>query len=79
MTSDPDILIIGAGMGGSALAYALKDSGLRVHVLERGGYLPREAANASVDEVFFRKRYRSVDIWTDQDGKAFNPGIHHQI
>ena len=36
MRSDPDILIVGAGMGGSALAYALKDTGLRIHVLERG-------------------------------------------
>jgi choline dehydrogenase-like flavoprotein len=79
MTTDPDILIIGAGMGGSALAFALKDSGLRVHVLERGGYLPREPENASVDEVFFRKRYRSVDVWKDADGKEFNPGIHYYV
>jgi choline dehydrogenase-like flavoprotein len=79
MTREPDILIVGAGMGGAALAYALKDSGLRVHVLERGGYLPREAENASVDAVFHQKRYRSVDVWTDGNGKPFNPGIHYYV
>jgi choline dehydrogenase-like flavoprotein len=79
MRSDPDILIVGAGMGGSALAYALKDTGLRIHVLERGGYLPREAENSSVEEVFHRKRYRSVDVWTDAKGQPFNPGIHYYV
>jgi choline dehydrogenase-like flavoprotein len=74
-----DILIIGAGMGGSALAFALKDSGLRVHVIERGDYLAREAENASVDAVFHRKRYRSVDVWTDERGQPFNPGIHYYV
>jgi len=79
MRSDPDILIVGAGMGGSALAYALKDTGLRIHVLERGGYLPREAQNSSVDAVFHQKRYRSVDVWTDEKGQPFNPGIHYYV
>jgi choline dehydrogenase-like flavoprotein len=78
-TREPDILIIGSGMGGSSLAYALKDSGLRVHVLERGDYLPREAENASVDAVFHQKRYRSVDTWTDEQGRPFNPGIHYYV
>ena len=76
---DPDILIIGSGMGGSALAFALKGTGLRVHVLERGGYLPREPQNASAQEVFFNKRYRSVDLWTDERGRGFNPGIHYYV
>ena len=49
-------------MGGAALAFALKDCGLRVLVIERGGYLAaREAENASVDAVFRQKRYRSVE------------------
>jgi choline dehydrogenase-like flavoprotein len=79
MPQEPDVLVIGSGMGGGALAYALKDCGLRVHVIERGGYLPREPANASVEAVFHRKRYRSLDIWTDEKGKPFNPGIHYYV
>ena len=79
MRSDPDILIVGAGMGGASLAYAMKDTCLRIHVLERGGYLPREPQNSSVEEVFHRKRYRSVDLWTDEAGNPFNPGIHYYV
>jgi choline dehydrogenase-like flavoprotein len=79
MPRDPDVLIIGAGMGGSALAYALKDTGLRIHLLERGGYLPREPENTSVDAVFHQKRYRSVESWTDHKGETFNPGIHYYV
>ncbi|WZZ37065.1 hypothetical protein YC2023_020466 [Brassica napus] len=31
----PDVIVVGAGVGGSALAYALAKDGLRVHVIER--------------------------------------------
>ena len=76
---EPDILIVGSGMGGGALAYGLKDCGLKVQVIERGTFLPREKENASVDEVFHKKRYRSVDVWTDGGGRRFNPGIHYYV
>ena len=76
---EPDILIVGSGMGGGALAYGLKDCGLKVQVIERGTFLPREKENASVDEVFHKKRYRSVDVWTDGGGEHFNPGIHYYV
>ncbi|KAL1210246.1 Squalene epoxidase 5 [Cardamine amara subsp. amara] len=33
--SDADVIIVGAGIGGSALAYALAKDGRRVHVIER--------------------------------------------
>ncbi len=75
----PDILIVGSGMGGATLAYGLKDCGLKVQVIERGSFLPREKENASVDEVFHKKRYRSVDVWTDGGGRRFNPGIHYYV
>ena len=35
-----DLIIIGTGAGGAALAYALKDSGMNVLLLERGDFLP---------------------------------------
>jgi choline dehydrogenase-like flavoprotein len=76
---DPDILIIGSGMGGSSLAHALRGSGLRVHILERGGYLPREDRNWSVEAVFHRKHYRSGETWRDQDNRAFSPNQHYFV
>ena len=41
-----DVLIIGSGMGGSSLAWALKGSGLDGLVVERGSFLPREPQNS---------------------------------
>ena len=52
---DLDIIVIGSGMGGASLAYAMRGSGLRVHVLERGDYLPREDRNWDVAAVFHDK------------------------
>ena len=40
-----DIVILGAGPGGGAAAYALKDSGADVLLVERGGFLPIEPAD----------------------------------
>jgi choline dehydrogenase-like flavoprotein len=42
-----DVVIVGTGIGGSTLAYALRGTSGSVLVLERGPYLPREAGNWS--------------------------------
>jgi heterodisulfide reductase subunit A-like polyferredoxin len=43
--NDYDIVIIGSGVGGGAVALQLAGSDARVLVLERGPALPREAQN----------------------------------
>src|SRR5436853_470586 len=50
MQHDYDILIIGTGMGGGTLAYALRNSGMRILLLERGDYLPHEPYIAELAE-----------------------------
>lgn len=52
-----DIAIIGAGAGGGTLAYALKDSGLKVLIIEQGDYIPQEEENESLDAAYGGKRY----------------------
>ena len=52
-----DLVIIGTGMGGGTLGWALKDSGLDVLLVERGQFLPREPENSQPDHVFLKKRY----------------------
>jgi choline dehydrogenase-like flavoprotein len=42
-----DLVIIGTGMGGGTLAYALRNSGRKILLLERGDYLPSEPENWS--------------------------------
>lgn len=74
-----DVVIVGSGMGGGTLAYALKDSGARILLLERGDFLPRERENWDVGEVFGKKRYRNAEQWYSDDGKAFHPGTYYYV
>ncbi len=77
---DCDIVIIGSGMGGATLANAIRDSGARVLVVERGDFLPREAANSSPAEVFQRNRYKNAEKWYDgTTGRPFGPGVHYYV
>ena len=74
-----DIIIVGSGAGGGTLARHLAASGKKILILERGGWLPREAENWSAEEVFVKNRYVSSDTWHDKDGKAFQPGVHYFV
>ena len=75
-----DIIIIGTGMGGGTLAYALRDSGARILLLERGDFLPREAQNWQVEAVFGANRYKPAEHWIDAaDGSGFKPGVHYFV
>ena len=69
-----DVVIIGSGVGGAAVAFTLADSGARILILERGERLPREAENWSAEAVFAEQRYRTTETWYDGGGKPFRPG-----
>lgn len=74
-----DVIIVGSGVGGGTLAYALKDSGASVLLVERGDFLRRERENWSPETVFEDHRYRTSETWTDGQGNAFNPGVHYYV
>lgn len=77
---DCDIAIIGSGMGGATSAFALRDTGRRVLVIERGDFLPREEQNWSATAVFAEKRYKNAEPWYDgRTGKPFLPGVHYWV
>ena len=78
MTS-ADIVIIGTGAGGGTLARALKGSGARVLILERGDFLPSEPENWSPQAVFAENRYKTTELWEDSRGRPFHPGIHYWV
>ena len=50
-----DVVIVGSGMGGGTLAWALRDSGAKVLLLERGGFLPSEPENWSAASRLWRE------------------------
>ncbi len=58
-----DVIIIGSGAGGGTLAHRLAPSGKKILILERGDWLPREARNWSVEDVFGVNRYVSPETW----------------
>ncbi|MCH4564342.1 GMC family oxidoreductase [Halomonas sp. EGI 63088] len=74
-----DVVIVGAGVGGGAMANRLANAGARVLVVERGNYLPREADNWSVKAVFHDKKYTTQELWRDKSGNAFNPSTFYFV
>jgi len=79
-TVQTDALIVGSGMGGGTLAYALRDSGLQVLIAERGQRLPREPKNSSPVEVYLKHRYQNADTWYNGiTGAPFKPGVYYYV
>lgn len=79
MADHYDVIIVGTGAGGGTLANVLASSGVRLLVLERGNFLPREMENWSPAPVFIDGRYISEDTWYDSDGHAFQPQVHYFV
>jgi choline dehydrogenase-like flavoprotein len=79
MTEHYDVIVVGSGAGGGTLAYALAPTGLKVLLLERGGWLPREAENWSPAAVWAQGHYHNSGKWTDQDGRQFSPKQHYYV
>jgi choline dehydrogenase-like flavoprotein len=79
MTDDYDVIIIGSGAGGGTLAHRLAPTGLKVLILERGGYLPREQENWDSAEVFGKERYVAKETWYDKYGEPFRPHAQYYV
>ncbi|MFL6044354.1 MAG: GMC oxidoreductase [Propionibacteriaceae bacterium] len=79
-TMAADVVIIGSGMGGGTLAWALKDTGLDVLIIERGQFLPREPENSQPDQMFIKKRYVTSKPWYNaHTGQPFQPGVYYWV
>lgn len=75
-----DLCIIGAGVGGGALAQALAPTGKRILLLNRLGSLPREARNWDPEALFTRDAYKADETWTDAStGAPFRPGMYYWL
>ena len=75
-----DLCIIGAGVGGGALAHALAPTGKRILLLNRLGSLPREAENWDPKKLFTEDRYKADERWTDDaTGDLFRPGMYYWL
>ncbi|MDE2297946.1 MAG: GMC family oxidoreductase [Burkholderiales bacterium] len=77
-TQTYDVVIVGSGVGGGAVALQLAGTGARVLILERGPVLPREPQNWDPEAVFVDLRYRSTETWTSGD-RRFRPGQYYYV
>jgi choline dehydrogenase-like flavoprotein len=73
----PDLVIIGSGMGGATLAYALAPTGAHILILEKGEQLQARPENRDPRAIFQRGHFRPKEEWFDSEGRPFNPGNYY--
>jgi len=74
-----DVIIIGTGAGGGTLAYKLAPAGLKILMIERGDYVPREKANWEPRAVNVEGKYQTKEKWRDKDGKELHPHTNYYV
>jgi choline dehydrogenase-like flavoprotein len=80
MTEHADVVVIGSGAGGGAVAWALAPTGKKILLLERGDWLRREPENWSPQALWVDKRYQNSGQWTDgADGRRFSPKQNYYV
>jgi choline dehydrogenase-like flavoprotein len=74
-----DVIIIGTGAGGGALAWKLAPTGKKILLIERGDYVRREQANWSTKVVVGEGRYNTTETWRDKSGKMLHPHTNYNV
>ncbi|MDW3225234.1 MAG: GMC family oxidoreductase [Paracoccaceae bacterium] len=75
----PDVIIIGSGMGGATLAAALAPSGRNILILERGEHLRPSSQDRDSNAIFKHGVFRPDETWLDSAGVPFNPGNYYNV
>lgn len=79
MQSQPDIVIIGSGIGGATVAAGLAPSGAAITILEAGDHLQDRPENRDQRAIFQRGHFRPKESWYDAGGTPFNPGNYYNV
>ncbi len=77
--SSADVIIVGAGIGGSTMAAGLAPTGARILILEAGDHLPDRPENRDQRAIFQRGFFRPKETWFDAAGQGFNPGNYYNV
>lgn len=75
----PDVLIIGSGMGGATLAAALAPSGRRILIVERGERLKDSPEARDPSAIFRREYFKPNEKWRDVSGAPLHPGNYSYV
>ncbi len=79
MSVQPDIVIIGSGIGGATVAAGLAPSGARILILEAGGHILDRPENRDQRAIFQRGHFRPKETWYEAGGEGFNPGNYYNV
>ncbi|MGF7005594.1 FAD-dependent oxidoreductase [Aminobacter sp. BE322] len=79
MSGQPDIVIIGSGVGGATIAAGLAATGAEILVLEAGGHIADRPENRDQRAIFQRGHFRPKETWYEAGGAAFNPGNYYNV
>ena len=79
MAGEPDVVIIGSGMGGSTLASGIAASGANILILEAGERLEDRPENRDQRAIFQRGHFRPKETWYEKGGQGFNPGNYYNV
>ncbi|ASZ94509.1 GMC family oxidoreductase [Brucella abortus] len=79
MGGQPDIVIIGSGIGGATMAAGLAASGADILILEAGARLADRPENRDPRAIFQRGFFRPKELWYETSGAPFNPGNYYNV
>jgi len=76
---NPDIVIIGSGIGGATIASGLAGSGAKILILERGERLTPSPQARDTRSIFIDGHFRPKETWRESGGGRFNPGNYYNV
>jgi choline dehydrogenase-like flavoprotein len=76
---NPDIVIIGSGIGGATIASGLAGSGTKILILERGERLTPSQQARDTRSIFIDSHFRPKETWREAGGARFNPGNYYNV
>ncbi len=79
MSDRYDVIIVGSGAGGSAVAYKMARAGRRVLLLEKGKHLPKDGSTLDTRQVFKEGKYKNREPWRDGRGGQLVPDEHYNV
>jgi choline dehydrogenase-like flavoprotein len=76
---NPDVIIIGSGVGGGSVAQQLVGSGAKILIIERGDFVPNEPENSDAEAVYSQRRYRTHEEYQDEAGNRYRPSQYYYV
>ena len=74
-----DVIVVGSGAGGAAVAHELARAGRQVLVLEKGGHLPTDGSTLDTRQVFKEGKFKNKEPWRDGRGGHLVPEEYYNV